>query len=452
MKIMAHTTNNNKQHQIPPGLCGEPTESKVVINNIPASALLDTGSTVSTMSHSFYLRHLRHLPLELLEKLLHIECADGKALPYKGYIETEIYLPELQQSYSCIFLIVPDSPYHDNVPLLLGTNFLKLLVNSCKQQYGERFLQTTNLTTPWYSSFRCILLREKELTKNNNRLAVIKSAETKNITIPPNSDITIAGYVDREIPYHSTSAMVQPTKGSLIPPDLDIGPSLINYQHRQNGIVDINISNITTRTVTVPPRALLAEIQPVTILDPPERPDDEFTVPLLDQVKIDTNNLTPEQITQGTSFITSYNDIFSKSDIDVGHTDFIQHKIELDDDHPFKQRYRRIPPSMYEEVKSHIHQLLRAGIIQKSHSPWSSNVVLVKKKDGSLRMCVDFRQLNNRTKKDAYALPRIEDILDRLAGNKYFTVIDMKSGYHQVKIFEDHKERTAFTVGPLGLL
>ena len=66
-------------------------------------------------------------------------------------------------------------------------------------------------------------------------------------------------------------------------------------------------------------------------------------------------------------------------------------------------------------------------------------------------MCTDFRSLNLRTKKDAYALPRIEDILDCLAGNKFYTVIDMKSGYHQVSIKEDQKERTAFTVGPLGL-
>jgi hypothetical protein len=75
----------------------------------------------------------------------------------------------------------------------------------------------------------------------------------------------------------------------------------------------------------------------------------------------------------------------------------------------------------------------------------------VKKKDSSLRICVDYRQLNQKPKKDAYALPRIEESLDCLAGNQYFSVIDMKSGFHQVEILEEHKERTIFTVGPLGL-
>ncbi len=76
--------------------------------------------------------------------------------------------------------------------------------------------------------------------------------------------------------------------------------------------------------------------------------------------------------------------------------------------------------------------------------------MLVRKKDKSLRLCVDFRQLNQRTVKDAYALPRIEEVLENLGGSRYYSVLDMKSGYHQVEIEENHKPFTAFTVGPLG--
>ena len=65
-------------------------------------------------------------------------------------------------------------------------------------------------------------------------------------------------------------------------------------------------------------------------------------------------------------------------------------------------------------------------------------------------MCIDYRELNNRTKKDAYALPRTDDILEDLSNNKLFTILDMKSGYHQKEVYEKHKERTAFTVGPFG--
>ena len=134
--------------------------------------------------------------------------------------------------------------------------------------------------------------------------------------------------------------------------------------------------------------------------------------------------------------------------ITLGHCCFVKHHINLSNEIPFKQTLRRIPPAMTDEVKSHLEQLAATGIIRPSHSPWTSNVVLVRKHDGNLRMCIDYRQLNKRTTKDWYALPRIEEILDTLSGSKYFTVLDMNSGYHQVEVLEKHKSRTAFTVGP----
>ena len=105
---------------------------------------------------------------------------------------------------------------------------------------------------------------------------------------------------------------------------------------------------------------------------------------------------------------------------------------------------------MIDEVRKHIEELLSCGIIKKSKSPWASNVVLVRKKNGKLRMCVDYRMLNKKTVKDSYALPRTEEIFDVLNGSTVFSTIDMKSGYHQVSVEDSHKCRTAFTVGPLG--
>ena len=105
---------------------------------------------------------------------------------------------------------------------------------------------------------------------------------------------------------------------------------------------------------------------------------------------------------------------------------------------------------MYDEVKAHIQEMLDLGAIRPSNSPWASAIVLVRKKDGRLRFCIDLRRLNNRTVKDAYSLPRIESILDSLGGAQIFTTLDLKAGYWQVEMAEECKAYTAITCGPLG--
>ena len=128
----------------------------------------------------------------------------------------------------------------------------------------------------------------------------------------------------------------------------------------------------------------------------------------------------------------------------------MKHRIILTDDKPFKQPYRKIPPGMYEEVRQHLKDMLACGAIRPSDSPYSSNVVLVRKKDNSLRFCLDYRMLNSRTRKDAYMLPRFDDTIDVLSGAKYFSKLDLRSAFWQVEIDEEDKEKTAFSVGNLG--
>ena len=142
--------------------------------------------------------------------------------------------------------------------------------------------------------------------------------------------------------------------------------------------------------------------------------------------------------------------VFSKTDMDMGRTNLVKHHIKLTDPVPFKESYRRIPPQMYDEVKAHIQEMLDLGAIRPSNSPWASAIVLVKKKDGRLRFCIDLRRLNKRTVKDAYSLPKIESILDSLTGAQIFSTLDLKAGYWQVEMAEECKAYTDFTCGPLG--
>ena len=105
---------------------------------------------------------------------------------------------------------------------------------------------------------------------------------------------------------------------------------------------------------------------------------------------------------------------------------------------------------MCNDVRAHIQEMLDIVAIHKSHSPWASAVVLVQKKDGGLRFCIDLRKLNEQTIKDAYSLPWIDKTLDSLQGSQWFSFLNLKSGYWHVEMDEESKPLTAFTVGPLG--
>ena len=145
-----------------------------------------------------------------------------------------------------------------------------------------------------------------------------------------------------------------------------------------------------------------------------------------------------------------YPNAISHDDMDLGYTDRELHSLRTTDDNPTAQTYRSILPRDFHEVKSHIQDLLAKGVVTPSHSPYAAPVVVVRKKDGSIRLCVDYRRLNSKTVKDAYPLPRIEESFNALAGSKYFTTLDLASGYHQIAMDPKDQDKTAFTT-PFGL-
>ena len=145
-----------------------------------------------------------------------------------------------------------------------------------------------------------------------------------------------------------------------------------------------------------------------------------------------------------------FEDIFALEPLELGRTNLVKHTIKVSNSILFKERYHRIPPHQFEEVRKHLKEMEEIGAIRRSNSPLASPVVLVQKKDGSLRFCIDLRKLNARTIKDAYSLPRIEESLDCLNGACIFSSLDLKSGYWQVELDDDSIPMTAFTVGPLG--
>ena len=151
--------------------------------------------------------------------------------------------------------------------------------------------------------------------------------------------------------------------------------------------------------------------------------------------------------------LIEFHHIFCLEKNEMGCTDATEHVIELlnEQDEPFKERFRRIAPHEVEEMCQHIQEMLDGGAIWPSQLPWCNAIVLVQKKDGTLRFCIDFRCLNAHTKKDSYLIPKCPETMESLVGARYFSSMDLKSGFWQVKVSEDSCQYTAFTVGSMGV-
>ena len=158
-----------------------------------------------------------------------------------------------------------------------------------------------------------------------------------------------------------------------------------------------------------------------------------------------TDSSLPVQERRSLSLLLEeYHEVFSLEEGERGETDLVELHIETGDALPRKQPVRRVPFAVRKEIARQLKEMQSSNVIQPSNSPWASPIVLVRKKDGTLRFCVDFRCLNSVTKPDTFPLPRIDDLLDQLGKSRYFSTLDLAAGFWQIKVDEASREKTAF--------
>ena len=141
--------------------------------------------------------------------------------------------------------------------------------------------------------------------------------------------------------------------------------------------------------------------------------------------------------------ICKHANVFARNPKKPSQTSVV-HPIITESAPPVKSRYYRVPVAWEKEINLQIQEMLDNDIIRPSSSPWNSPIILVKKKDGSMRFVCDFRGLNNVTKKDTYPLPHMRDVIDKMAGSRYWTTLDAASAYWSMPLREEDKEKTAF--------
>ena len=446
------STAKNSIAKLPKGLVGSRCTAVVNIAGNDFNCLLDTGLQVSTIPVSFYNQNLSDQQIHSLNNLLEVEGAAGHSIPYLGYVEVTVGFPKdflgADIEAQTLALVVPDSHSETSSQVLIGTNTLDVL-------YEQYFEGRATGHQPSLYGYRAVLktLEARHQQYRAGNVGVVRMLSQTPTLIPAGHSVILEGSAKvHSLPADRWALVEHPTQTAL-PGGLCVKSCLVTFPCVAPHTIPVVVMNETDQAITLPPLSVIAELGAFhsvisrhsvigsPVLEPPPQSDLKFN--------FGDSPLPPEWKERITKKFLEMPEVFSHHDLDFECTDKVKHHITLHDETPFKHRARPIHPQDIEAVRQHLHELLESGVIRESESPFSSPIVVVRKRNGDVRLCIDYRKLNLQTVKDAYALPNLEETFSALTGSKWFTVLDLKSGYYQIAVEEADKAKTAF-VTPLG--
>ena len=401
------------------------------------SFLIDTGASISAVKAQVW-RDLppptKHPPQSSIHKT--IRTVNGQPIPVLGEVELPFQIQSEQ--YPFTVLILHEMPYD----AILGRDFL--------ERYRAKIdLETHSLDLSLNSlPFSSIAANTQE-----DPAGEVTTHAHSSFLLPPESETVVPATVEG----------IQPGSTGLVHPNPDLpnrygiiaATALVKVT--ADGTVPIRLLNPASQPVFLYRRTTLGTFTPTdsTIAtfelgqadaaaeaarDVPTATDSD-TQPW---PNLENSSLDAPQTDRLRQLLLSYKDVFAFTPDQLGRTSVVKHTIDTGDNPPIRLRAYRTAPNGKAEIDKQIGEMLDTGVISPSVSPWAAPVVLVKKSDGTMRFCVDYRKLNDVTRKDSHPLPRIAESLDALGGARYFSTLDLRSGYWQIEMAADSKEKTAF--------
>lgn len=404
----------------------------VLCGNIPTMAVVDTGAAVSVLSPDL----LKQTPfcLEQWSGPTIILANGTRASPLGAALITITHKGRWAAGTAVIMAM-------EGIDLLLGNDFLK--------QFGKLQIDYTGDAT-------LVTLGElpfKEIhPQDNSRLHKCSVVAATSHMIPALSVIPVATRPCTSFP---VTALFTPSAGLLAKKTLTVGHAILPEKWQT-----IPVANLSLTPVWLEEGSTLGTIQPYTneivqcdwnktpledtvtekIKGSPD--NKEFFLTLGKQINHDLKEEDRETLL---ALLGEHSQCFALNEKDIGYCTTAEHRINLKEGAtPVFQRPYASAWKARKIIQNLADDMLESGIIEVSDSPWGAPVVLIKKKDGSWRFCVDYRGLNDITIKDVYPLPRINDILGKLEGAEYFSIMDLQSGYHQLPLRKEDREKTAF--------
>ncbi|MCG7878981.1 MAG: retroviral-like aspartic protease family protein, partial [Candidatus Thiodiazotropha taylori] len=410
------------------------------IQNVPVTFLIDTGSNVTILKKDF----LEKFPLEVQQSIkptnTKLLSVTGEITPFLGktILSIEIGAQKVQQK------VLVANIENDGI---LGMDFLT--AHQCDLMLTQKLLKIKG------EKVRCFA-NSREAQPTCCRVAI-----SEYVVVPPGTEMVVEGFITDVMDRRGTG-LVEVDTGFLHKKGLLVAKSLVCPSY---GTIPIRIANPYDEKQAINKHTVVAtyepiepsEIQRVDATQSTEGSRDQSSstnIPdhLCDLFARSSQNLNPEEQQHFKQLLIQYQDTFSRSSHDIGRTSLIEYEINVEPGtKPIKQAPYRLPLAKRKEAENEIKIMAERDLIEPSTSPWSSPVVIIPKKDGSIRFCIDYRRLNKVTIPDSQPLPHIGDCLDALGGSKWFSTVDLHSAFHQVSVKNDDRPKTAFCIPGSGL-
>ena len=392
--------------------------------------LMDTGASPNVLSWGYYQKMDPVTRPALHSVKVDLRAADGAPLTVYGEINIDLYIANK------LFVIPVIVSELGELEALLGMDFLGKRGECIADLYHGKLE---------IAGHAIYMTRQEGL--NCCRLSLVD-----NIVIPPDHEKVIICHIDNKQWDHTSQAGLVEAMNSFIDnTGLLVSSAVIDTTKSD---VVLTCANLTDDPVSVSKGTTIALVHPIQqiVKDVGPKPTynddiniDDIPEHLKNMVDSASADLNHDQKAHLYNIIYHHQDIFLGPDGKLGRTPLVKHNIDTGNAKPIRARAYKPALKRKAVIEEQIKQMLDGDQIEPSDSPWASPVVLVTKKDGSPRFCVDYRGLNSVTKKDSYPIPNITDCIDSLSGSKWFSTLDLASGYWQCEVAEDDRHKTAFT-------
>lgn len=414
-------------------------------------ALIDTGSCSSFIQEK--LINQLSLPVEKGESKS-VKGLGDKPVPILGFSEMELSFSDLNLQPIKLRILPSESI---NYSIILGRDFLrvnKLIIDATKRLISQTTIDGGMCQVYTNNSFKnevvyyAIPVYASEKVKIGTGEVQFAPVETKcfvNGKLPDSNTRHEHGsdlYYDGRVGHKLAKQHLAGVEGVL------------KWSGVGTRIMLMKTEDGSNKSVTVNPGDLLGTICTVVDMDGslhrPANGKNSSTVTdwTLERIKEEItlgSSLDQEQRQQVHQLLLEHSPVLSQGDTDIGIASVKEHKIKLYDNTPIRQKPRRFPDPIDDEVERQCQELKEMDIIEDSHSPWSSPIVPIRKKDGTLRLCIDYRAVNKVSIPERFPMPNLGDLVFSLHGTQYFTCLDLVRGYYQVPLEKDSREITAFS-------